>query len=342
MTSMRIGESAPRGDAAAKATGREHYAADAYPENLIWAQAARPGVPCGRIVKVDTRAALAVPGVLKVLLAKDVSGSNRQGIIHKDMPVLVEDRVRCCGEAVALVLAETRAAATLAASRVAVDIEPLAGVFDPETAMAPGAPLVHDDRAGNLLAQAVIRKGLGADAFSACDVVVESVFTTPVQAHAFLETESGIARLQDDGDLLMEVSTQSPFRDRFEIGHALGMAFERIHIVAPSLGGGFGGKDGATVQCLLGLAALHAEGRPVKITWDREESFAAGYKRHACHLHYRLGAHRDGTLQSSARFGQGLFHRFSACHFFLWRPSGPHRNRHPDRRRPGGGLPGGH
>jgi CO/xanthine dehydrogenase Mo-binding subunit len=298
MTSLRIGESAPRGDAAAKATGREYYAADAYPENLIWAQAVRPGVPCGRIAKVDTRAAFAVPGVLKVLLAKDVPGSNRQGIIHKDMPVLAEERIRCCGDAVALVLAETRAAATLGASRVVVDIEPLAGVYDLEAAMASGAPLVHADRPGNILAQAVIRKGQGADAFGACDVVVEEVFTTPVQAHAFLETESGIARLQDDGDLLMEVSTQSPFRDRFEIGHALGMAFERIHIVAPSLGGGFGGKDGATVQCLLGLAALHAEGRPVKMTWDREESFAAGYKRHACRLHYRLGAHRDGTLHS--------------------------------------------
>jgi len=295
---MRIGQSTPRGDAKAKAAGREHYAADAYPENLVWTQAVRPGIPSGRVMNIDASAALAVPGVLKVLTAKDVPGANRHGIIHKDMPVLAADRVRYCGDPVALVLAESKAAASRGASLVRVEIEPLPGVFDLEAAMAPDAPAVHEERPGNILAQAVIRKGLGDDAFAECDVVVEGSFSTPVQAHAFLETESGTVRLGEDGDLFMEVSTQSPFRDRFEIGHALGIPFQGIHMVSPSLGGGFGGKDGATVQCLLGLAALHSDGRPVKMTWEREESFTAGYKRHACRLHYRLGARRDGTLHS--------------------------------------------
>jgi len=96
----------------------------------------------------------------------------------------------------------------------------------------------------------------------------------------------------------MTVSTQSPFRDRFEIGYALGIPFNRIRIAAPSLGGGFGGKDGATVQCLLALAALHANGRPVRMQWDREENLAAGYRRHGCKLRYRLGAKRDGALHA--------------------------------------------
>ncbi|MCJ8499180.1 xanthine dehydrogenase family protein molybdopterin-binding subunit [Desulfatitalea alkaliphila] len=298
MDPLQIGQSRPRGDAAAKVAGREPYAADAYPDNRLWARAVRPGVPSGRIVGLACDAALAVPGVVKVLRAGDVPGSNRQGIVHKDMPVLADDRVRCCADAVALVLAESPAAAAAGAAAVAVEIEPLPGVYDLDAALAEAAHLVHADRPGNLLARATIRKGDGADPLARCDVVVEGTFTTPVQAHAFLETESGVARLQPDGTLWMQVSTQSPFRDRFEIGHALSIPYDRIHIEAPCLGGGFGGKDGATVQCLLGLAALHADGRPVKMVWDREESFVAGYKRHACRLHYRLGARRDGTLQA--------------------------------------------
>jgi len=96
----------------------------------------------------------------------------------------------------------------------------------------------------------------------------------------------------------MTVSTQSPFRDRFEVGNALGIPYHKIRIVSPHLGGGFGGKDGATVQCLLALAALHADGRPVKMQWNREENLAAGYKRHACQLSYQLGAKKDGTLHA--------------------------------------------
>ena len=199
MRSMRIGESAKRGDARAKAAGREHYAADAYPENLLWAQAVRPGVPSGRVVRVDAAPALAVPGVVKVLTAAEVPGTNRQGIIHKDMPVLARERVLYCGDPVALVLAESKAAAQLGASLVETDIQPLPGVFDLDMALAPGAPLVHADHPGNILARATIRNGDGADALAGCDVVVEGTFSTPVQAHAFLETENGVAWLLPDG-----------------------------------------------------------------------------------------------------------------------------------------------
>jgi CO/xanthine dehydrogenase Mo-binding subunit len=297
-TALTIGSSSPRGDAAAKATGTEPYAADRYPEGMLWAGAVRPGIPCGRMVSIDTTAALSLPGVLKVLTAADLSGSNRQGIIHKDMPVLCDDLIRYSGDPVALVLAETKEALQRAIAAVQVQIEPLPGVFNLDAALAMDAPLVHADRPDNLLAQATICKGVGLDGLASCAVVVEGSFTTPVQVHGFLETENGVARLEEDGGLLMELSTQSPFRDRFEISHAIDIPWGKIRIVAPSLGGGFGGKDGATVQCLLGLAAQHAEGRWVRMQWEREESFKAGYKRHACRMEYKLGAAADGTLQA--------------------------------------------
>lgn len=295
---LEIGRPEPRGDAAAKASGAERFAADCYPDGLIRAGAVRAGVASGRLLTVNAEAALAVPGVLKVLTAADVPGPNRHGIIHKDMPVLVDDRICHAGDAVALVLAETCEALKRAISLVRVEIEALPGVFDPEAAMAPGALQLHESFPGNILMAAEIRKGDAAAALPGCDVAVEGEFSTPVQAHGFLETENGVARLEEDGSISMTVSTQSPFRDRLEIGHALGIPYTRIRISSPSLGGGFGGKDGATVQCLLALAALHGAGRTVRMQWDREENLAAGYKRHACKLRYHLGARKDGTLHA--------------------------------------------
>ncbi len=293
-----IGKSEVRSDALAKASGREPFAADLYPQNLVWAGAARAGVPHGRLLAVDISVALAVPGVLKVLTAKDVPGPNRHGIIHKDIPVLANDIINYSGDAVALVLADSREALKRAIALVSCAIEPLPTLFDPEAALAEGAPRLHPDKEGNLLMAAEIRKGDVATAFAECDAVVEGEFATPVQAHVFLETENGTAQLMGDGSISMTVSTQSPFRDRLEVGYALNIPFDRIRIASPSLGGGFGGKDGATVQCLLALAALHSGGRPVKIQWDREENLTAGYRRHACRLRYRLGAHADGTLHA--------------------------------------------
>ena len=302
VSALAVGRPETRADACAKAEGREPYAADLYPEGVLWAGAVRPGarlgIAHGRIRRIGTAAAEALGGVLKVLTAKDVPGSNRQGIVHKDMPVLADGKIRYAGDPVALVIAGSREVLEQAIRLVEADIEPLPAVYDPDTALADGAPKVHEERAGNILAAAEIRLGGGADALAQCDVVVEGVFETPVQAHGFLETENGAGCREADGSLTITASTQAPFRDRLEIAHALGLPFERIRVIAPCLGGGFGGKDGATVQCLLALAALNTGGRPVKMQWSREENLLAGYRRHACRIEYRLGAKRDGRLHA--------------------------------------------
>lgn len=298
MESMKIGKSHPRGDAADKAAGREKYAADHYPENHVWAGAVRSGIAHGRLLSVDVSEARALPGVIIILTAKDVKGANRQGIVHKDMPVLVDDRILYAGDPVALVVAETKDVLSHAISLVRFQTETLPAVFDPQSAMAENAPRLHEAMPDNFLMQAEIRKGDAKSEFTACDVVVEGAFTTPVQAHGFLETENGVAWQEPDGSITLIVSTQAPFRDRFEIGQALGLPFERIRIISPALGGSFGGKDGATVQCLLVLAAMHTGSQPVKMQWEREESMIAGYKRHACAMRYKLGARQDGTLHA--------------------------------------------
>lgn len=293
---LEVGAPAPRFDARAKVTGQEKYAIDYYGDDLLWAGVKRAGVPHGRLLGVETSGARQLEGVLAVLTRADITGSNRQGIVHKDQPVLTGQKVRHCGEPVALVLAEDRKILRRALSLIRVDIEPLPGVFDPEEALGTGAPLVHET--GNTLLHATIAVGNGEDAFDACDLVVEGEFEVPGQEHAYLETENGIAWLEEDGRIVMIVSTQAPFRDRFEIAHALGIEVGAMRIIAPHLGGGFGGKDGATVQCLLALGALNAGGRPVKMWWEREESFTAGTKRHPVRMRYRLGAMADGTLHA--------------------------------------------
>ncbi len=294
-----IGRALPRADAAAKATGDEKFAADHYGENLAWAGVKRAGMPHGRLIRVDTGAALSLPGVIAVLTGADVPGTNRQGIVHKDQPVLATDKVRHCGDAVALVIAEDQATLKNALSLIQVEIDPLPGVFTIDDALNPDAPLVHEGhKTGNILLKATIQAGEGKTALEGCDIVLEETFEVPVQAHAFLETENGIAWQEEDGNITLIVSTQAPFRDKWEISHALGVPMDKLRIIGPYLGGAFGGKDGATVQCFLVLAALHVKGRRIKMWWDREENFIAGYKRHAARLHYRLGAGADGTLQA--------------------------------------------
>lgn len=294
---LKIGSPASRFDGEKKVRGEEKYAIDYYMENMLLAGVRRAGVPHGRIKKIDIRDAMKLPGVFKILTAQDIAGPNRHGIVHRDMPVLADDKVRYSGDPVALVIAENKHVLKKAIDLVRVEIEPLPGVFDIESAMKEHASLVHEgNKNGNILLKATIKKGDALKAFNDCDIILEETFETPVQCHGFLETENGIAWQEEEGRIVMAVSTQSPYRDRFEIGQALGLNIDRLRIISPFLGGAFGGKDGDTVQCLLTLACLNSGGRPVKMCWEREESFQAGYKRHSAHMNYRLGAKSDGTL----------------------------------------------
>jgi CO/xanthine dehydrogenase Mo-binding subunit len=287
----------PRLDAVSKVTGREKYAADLYSGKFLWAGVKRALVPHARLTAVHTESALTLPGIQRVLTHRDIAGSNRVGLIKNDQPVLVDEKIRHAGDAVALVLAESREILTAALGRITFDHEPLPGAFDVEEALKSEAPKVHEtNEEGNLLRCVTITRGDADRALRESDVVVEGVFETQRQEHAYLETEAGWAYVDDRGVLTIIASTQTPYRDRIEIAHSLGLEMEKVRVAAGYLGGAFGGKDGITVQCLLGLAALNADGVPVKMWWDRAESFLAGVKRLPARMYYRLGAKKDGSL----------------------------------------------
>ncbi|MFH1152823.1 MAG: xanthine dehydrogenase family protein molybdopterin-binding subunit [Pseudomonadota bacterium] len=293
-----IGAPTPRSDAAAKAAGLEKFAADLYEKNGLWAGVKRAGIPHARLTAVVMEQARQVPGVKMILTHTDVKGSNRQGVVQKDQPVLVDHVIRHRGDAVALVVADSRKALDLAVSLITLEADPLPGIFDMDQALAVTAPVIHPDHpGGNCLLGGELVTGKGLAAFEECPVQVAAHFDLPRQEHAYLETECGMAIYQD-GLLTITASTQTPFRDRAETAHALGLTTDRVRVIAPFCGGGFGGKDGITVQSLLGLAALACPGIPIKMWWDREESFLAGSKRHAARIFYRLGALEDGTLHA--------------------------------------------
>lgn len=298
LRTLDVGVRTPRFEAMAKVRGEERYAADISEEGMLWAVAHRAGVPSARLKGLDTSRAAVVPGVKAILTASDVKGTNLLGLIEPDQPVLVTDRVRFAGDPLCLVVAETLQAAQRAAALVDVDQEILPAVFDPERALEPDAPQLYPDREkGNLIVSGHVRRGDADAILATCDHVVEKTFRFPAQEHAYLETESGVARYAD-GVLTLEVSTQNPWRDRDELSRALGLPRERIRVIAPCLGGGFGGKDGVVIQGLLGLAALHTGGSPVKMVFTREESFLCSPKRHASVTTMTLGCDAAGRLKA--------------------------------------------
>ena len=298
-----IGCSAPRLDAPDKVDGSAIFAADIYPTNLLWVGVKRSDHSHARILAIDLSAALAIPGVVAALTHKDIRGSNRLGIFEKDQPILADERVRHYGDAVALLVAESKETLSLALAAVHVEYEVLPALFEPELAQAVESPVLHPHRpAGNLLTGGEIRCGDAAMALKQAVFQTTLTVATGWQEHAFLETQAGVAWMEADGVLSMTVSTQTPFRDRFELAEAIGLPPAKIHVIAPCLGGGFGGKDGITVQGFLALAAMHSGGRPVKLWYSREESILAGTKRHPLQAEYTLGCSRTGELQAlSAR-----------------------------------------
>ena len=297
-----VGQPVVRHDARDKVMAATAYAGDWAMPGMLHAFVLRSPYASARIVRLDTAPAAAMPGVAAILTARDVPKNTLStdvpgqtttvGPLRATLHVLAEGRVRHQGEPVALIAAETLDQARAAAAAVAVEYAPLPGVFTPEDALAPGAPLVHES--GNLLAQWRIARGDLADGFARAAVVVEGEYRTQLVDAAYLETESGVAWIDTDGVVTIRVSTQviEHFRD---VAEALDVPQNRVRVIGAYLGGGFGGKEDVTVEVYLGLLALRTA-RPVKMVWTRQESLLARAKRHPYRLRYRTGALASGEI----------------------------------------------
>lgn len=249
--------------------------------------------PHALVREIDSSRALAVSGCLRVFTWKDIPGRNRFGIINKDQELLVEHKVRCVGDPVALVVAETEEAAQRALGKMRVVYEDLPAVFDPEEALRPGAPAIHEK--GNLLGRRTIERGNPEEAFKRSDVIVERSYTTPFIEHAYLEPDAGLAYLDENGVLVVHASTQNPHYDQKDVADLLGLEETRVRIIQMATGGGFGSKLDLNVQGFVGLAAYLLR-RPVRMVYSREEAFLCTAKRHPLRIHYKSAADRDGRI----------------------------------------------
>ncbi len=302
-----IGSSKVRLDAIGKVTGETAYPGDLLHPNTAYMKILFADRPHARVLRIDTAAAEALEGVLAVYTASDVP-VNEYGLIMPDQPVLCgpgsekpyADRVRFVGDQVAIVVAETEAIAEKGLELIEVDYEDLPLVVDPIEAMKAESPKLHLEREGNIFAHLKIRKGDVDSAFAKAAVVVEGEYNTPAQEHAFLQPEAGLAYVDEEGRITVEVAGQWTHEDQEQIAHSLDLPLDQVRVIYPAIGGAFGGREDMSVQIVLALAALrlHQEGRPrtVKIVWSREESILGHHKRHPFTLREKWAADKDGKI----------------------------------------------
>ncbi|MYA82970.1 MAG: xanthine dehydrogenase family protein [Acidimicrobiales bacterium] len=301
-----LGTSPERSDADAKLRGQAVYGADLSKTGMLWAALARSPVAAGHLRAIDPVPALRIDGVLEVVTAADVPDW-RTGVIVSDTPMLAADYVAYEGEPVAIVVAESRAAAEAGARSVAVDIEPVEPVSTPEQALAPGARLVHPEwnrfavaggadigRNGNVVAEVVHDPGDLDEAFAAADFVVEGTYRTLRQYQAHLEPKMALATYES-GRYTIEVSHQYPFRLRDRVAQILGVAPSAVRVVGHHIGGGFGAKLDVSLEAFAALLAQRYR-RPVRMQHTAlEERLAAPCRANAITA-VRSAVRRDGTI----------------------------------------------
>ncbi len=298
-----IGQSFPRVDARSKVTGQEQYSGDLVRNGMLFMKILFAERPHARVISILTSEAEAAPGVVAIYTAKDVP-VNEYGLQIPDQPVLCGpgssrvggDIVRFVGDQVAVVVAETEAAAQKALGLIRVEYEDLPILSDPIEAMKLGAVLLHPDLGDtNVCVRYKIRKGNVEAAFADADVVVEAEYRAPGQEHAYLQPEAGLSYIDDDGHVTIACAGQWTHADRASIAHALGLPDEMVRVIYPAIGGAFGGREDLSVQIVLALATWKLQ-RPVKIIWSRRESIIGHGKRHPVILRAKWGASKDGKL----------------------------------------------
>lgn len=299
---VAIGKSMLRRDAPGKVTGDANYPGDFNMEGQLWMKIRFSDRVHARVLKVDTTAAEGLAGVVAVYTAKDVP-HNEYGLVHKDQPVICglgsanphADRVRCYMDCVAVVVAETEEVAAAAVKLITVEYEDLPGIFDMEEALKPDTFQIHGQWKDNKFCHYKLRKGDMVAGWADSEVVVEGLYDTGYQEHAFLQPEAGLSYLDEEGRVTIVVGGQWAHEDLWQVMHALGLPEDRVRIIYPAIGGAFGGREDMSVQIVLGLATMKL-GKPIKIQWSREESMLFHHKRHPFRLYMKWGAKKDGTL----------------------------------------------
>lgn len=303
-----IGDSVPRIDAREKVTGAAAYADDyQFGPGLFYARIKRSPLPHALIKKIDTRKALALPGVKAVVTGEDYPGLT--GLYLQDRTLFCRDRVRYVGDAIAGVAAVGEEIAEKALDLIDVEFEPLEAVFDPEYGASPQAPLIHPDLAKYKVVNFVfpepgtnisnhfrVRKGDVDGAWAKCAAIVERKYQVPHIQHVPIEPHIAVAKVSEVGKVTIWASSQSPFAQRNLIAKALNISQSDIQVIAPYVGGGFGSKAGLSMEGLTVAIAFKVRGHPVKLRLTREEEFHAAFVRQGMVAHFKIGCDAGGRI----------------------------------------------
>ena len=292
-----IGKAVRRIDAPSKVSGRLRYAGDMTMPGMLHVQVLRSPHPHARIVSIDTSAAEEMPGVESVITSADVPGEDGFGVFVNDQPVMARSKVRYVGEAVAAVAADDLLTAKRALAAIKVVYEPLLPVFDPDEAMRPGAPMLHNYAPGNVTKHIPIRVGDVDKGFAESDLVVEETYSTQAIEHAYLEPEAGLAYLDHDGVVTIVSPDQNITHHRHMLARIIAKPISKVRFIMSPVGGGFGGKEDMIYQGMLALLAMKTQ-RPVRLVFTREESIISTAKRHPSRTTLRMGLRRDGHIRA--------------------------------------------
>ncbi len=284
-----IGTAMKRVDAPAKARGKALYAGDYTNEKMLHACLVRSEYAHAKIVDID---ASQIPEETYCFTAKDLA-CNVIPFIFNDQPALADEKVRFYGEPIAVVAADTYEGAREAAKKVHVTYSELPAVLDGEKALEVDAPKVHEQ--GNVCGEFHRGKGDPEAAFKKCALVLEDVFEVLPQEHGYLEPEAAYTYMDEKGRLCLYSSTQNAFLDRTTLCQVLGLDVEQVVSRAATVGGGFGGKDGHTIQVFPALVTQKT-GRPCRMVYTRKENLQATFKRHAARAYAKMGFDKDGKI----------------------------------------------
>ncbi|MBR7829564.1 xanthine dehydrogenase subunit D [Actinospica sp. MGRD01-02] len=293
-----IGGSPLRPDGTLKVTGEFAYSSDLWAEGMLYGSTLRSPHPRARIVRIDTSAAAAMAGVHAVLTSADIPGKKTYGLIADDCPVLAIDEVRYHGEPVAVVAADDLDTARRAAKAIVVEYEVLEPVSDMRRAAFDAeSPRVHADRADNIVRYQPVRRGNpdAADLQDRVAVVVTREYEVGMQDQAFLGPESGLAIPTEDGGVDLHVATQWLHVDQEQMAPCLALPPEKVQLTLAGVGGAFGGREDLSMQIHASMLALRTK-RPVKMVYDRRESFFGHVHRHPALMKYTHAADADGRL----------------------------------------------
>jgi CO/xanthine dehydrogenase Mo-binding subunit len=305
-----VGKPVTRVDAQEKVTGEAVYGYDLVLPDMVYGKVLFSPKAHARIKRIDTERAKKYPGVVAVVTGKDAPWIHGEAI--RDKPFLAQDKVRYVGEPVAAVAAIDEDTAQAAARLIEVEYEDLPAYLSPEDACKPGAIPIHEDFASyrkmnfilpgampNVCEHFKLRTGDVEQGFRESDIVLEERYFVPTIQHAAMEPHSAHAQVDPaTGKVTIWVANDAPFRALHEMSEALVLPQEKIRFINPLQGGGFGSKGGLKVEPIAVALAYHTNGRPVRVKFNREETFISTLTRNEAVLYIKSGVKKDGTIRA--------------------------------------------